>query len=150
MPDTKPLPVYLLAFAVGPLDVIAGKTLPPTDLRTEPLPLRGVSIKGKSQQLKKSLDVAAQSLLSLEDYFGIAYPYGKMDIVAVPDFAAGAMENAGLVSFRDVLLFVDDAVLHPGCEGFVEPDVVPPREGDEIAEPLVRKLVRDDEEIGLL
>jgi alanyl aminopeptidase len=47
-------------------------------------------------------------LTQLEKWFGIAYPFGKMDIVAVPDFAAGAMENAGLVTFRDELLLVDD------------------------------------------
>jgi alanyl aminopeptidase len=46
-------------------------------------------------------------LLELERYIGIAYPYEKLDIIAVPDIAAGAMENAGAITFRDRLLFVD-------------------------------------------
>ena len=43
-----------------------------------------------------------------EDYFGSPYPYAKLDLVAVPNFSAGAMENAGLVTFREELLLVDD------------------------------------------
>jgi alanyl aminopeptidase len=105
---TQPLPVYLLAFAVGPLDIVEGKAVPPSALRKDPIPLRGVATKGHGAQLKKSLENSAKVLTQLEKWFGIAYPFGKMDIVAVPDFAAGAMENAGLVTFRDELLLVDD------------------------------------------
>ncbi len=105
---TRPLPMYLVAFAVGPLDVVTGKTLPPTAVRKAPLPIRGIAPHGHGKQMARSLDVAAESLAALEKYFGVGYPFGKMDIVAVPDFAAGAMENAGLVTFRDNLLYVDD------------------------------------------
>jgi cytosol alanyl aminopeptidase len=104
---TEPLPIYLLAFAVGPFDVVDGRTLPSDGLRRAPLPIRGVAIRGKGAQLRQSLDVAAEALVAFEKWFGIPYAFGKMDIVAVPDFAAGAMENPGLVTFRDSLLFVD-------------------------------------------
>ncbi|MCC7110569.1 MAG: M1 family metallopeptidase [Deltaproteobacteria bacterium] len=104
---TQPLPIYLLAFAVGPLDVVDGPVLPENTLRARPLPLRGVAPRGQGAQLKSSLELSAKIIAWLEQWFGVAYPYDKLDIVAVPDFAAGAMENAGLVTFRDNLLYVD-------------------------------------------
>jgi len=54
-----------------------------------------------------SLEAAEQQLAFYNNYFGIKYPFGKLDIVAVPDFAAGAMENAGAITFRERLLLVD-------------------------------------------
>lgn len=106
--ETQALPVYLLAWAVGPLDIVEGKPLPPSGERREPVAIRGITARGHGKDLGVSLDLTLRSLASLERYFGVPYPYGKLDIVAVPDFAAGAMENAGLVTFRDNLLFVDD------------------------------------------
>lgn len=98
---THALPTYLLAWAVGPLDIVEHTKKVGTTR------IRGITAKGKGKDLGTSLDVSAKALASLEKYFGIPYPYGKLDVVAVPDFAAGAMENAGLVTFRDALLFVD-------------------------------------------
>ncbi|MCC7072484.1 MAG: M1 family metallopeptidase [Deltaproteobacteria bacterium] len=105
--STQPLPIYLLAFAVGPLDVVDGPVLPGNALRERPLPLRGVAPRGHGAKLATSLALSARVIAWLEQWFGTAYPYDKLDIVAVPDFAAGAMENAGLVTFRDSLLYVD-------------------------------------------
>ncbi|OGQ14015.1 MAG: hypothetical protein A2138_21930 [Deltaproteobacteria bacterium RBG_16_71_12] len=104
---TQPIPIYLLAFAVGPLDVVDGPVLDKNALRDRPLPLRGIAPRGQGAQLKTSLAISGQIIAWLEQWFGVAYPYDKLDIVAVPDFAAGAMENAGLVTFRDALLYVD-------------------------------------------
>lgn len=104
---TKPLPTYLLAWAIGPLDVVEGPTLPPNDVRDEPIPLRGVAVEGKGEQLAYALEHTLPLLAELERYFGIAYPFRKLDVVAVPDFAAGAMENVGLVTFREWLLLLD-------------------------------------------
>jgi alanyl aminopeptidase len=105
--QTKPLPTYLVAFAVGPLDVVQAPALAKSALRALDVPLRGLSVRGKGPLLAEALANVAPTLHALEDYFGIAYPYDKLDIVAVPDFGAGAMENAGLVTFRDSLLLID-------------------------------------------
>ena len=104
---TPPIPTYLLAFAVGPFDVVAGATIPPNDGRPFPIPLRGIAVKGKGASLQLALEQTAQYVEALEDYFGIPYPYRKLDLVAVPDFAAGAMENVGLITFREWLLLLD-------------------------------------------
>ncbi|HEX7666448.1 MAG TPA: M1 family metallopeptidase [Polyangiaceae bacterium] len=95
---TQPLPTYLVAFAVGDFDVREG--------RKSPFPIRLITTKGKSTQGTLALEASAALVDRLQNYFGIPYPYPKLDIVAVPDFAAGAMENAGLVTFREELLLL--------------------------------------------
>ena len=105
---TPPLPTYLIAFAVGPLDVVEGDPLPPTDVRDHPLPLRGVATKGKGPRLAYALAHARGIIETEENYFRIAFPYPKLDLIAVPDFAAGAMENVGAITFREQLLLLDD------------------------------------------
>jgi alanyl aminopeptidase len=106
---TEPLPTYLLAMAVGPLDVVAGPTLPPSPLRPRPLPISGVAVRGRGKDLGYALADTPQYIARLEAYTGIAYPYAKLHLIAVPDFAAGAMENAGAITFRDSLLLLGDA-----------------------------------------
>ncbi len=103
---TKPLPTYLVAFAVGDFDIVAWKPVPANSVRLKPLPLRGVATHGKGQQLAYALGNTAPLLSALESYFGISYPYQKLDILAVPDFAAGAMENAGAITYREELLLL--------------------------------------------
>lgn len=95
---TPPLPTYLVAFAVGDFDVREG--------RKAPFPIRLITTKGKAPQGTLALEASAALVDRLQSYFGIPYPYAKLDIVAVPDFAAGAMENAGLVTFREELLLL--------------------------------------------
>jgi alanyl aminopeptidase len=104
---TKPLPTYLVAFIVGPLDVVQAAPIASSELRAQPLPLRGVATAGQGARLRYALDHAAPLLLELERYFGIAYPYPKLDLIAVPDFSAGAMENAGAITFRESILMMD-------------------------------------------
>jgi alanyl aminopeptidase len=98
---TPPLPTYLVAFAVGPFDVLAGRSTRP--------PVRVVTTKGRTALAGLALDTAEALIQQLADYFDMAYPYAKLDLVAVPDFGAGAMENPGLVTFRDSILLVDRA-----------------------------------------
>ncbi len=105
---TKPLPTYLVALAVGPLDIVDAGDIPADKFRNRPLHLRGVAAKGMGPKLKYALSLTPAVVQALENYYGVAYPYQKLDILAVPDFSAGAMENAGAVTFREQLLLMDD------------------------------------------
>ena len=106
---TLPLPTYLLAFAVGPYDVVEGPAVPPNELRTQPLPLRGIAVRGQGPRFAYALKHTGALITILERYFGVGYPFPKVDLIAVPDFAAGAMENAGAITFRDWLMLMDPA-----------------------------------------
>lgn len=101
---TEPLPTYLLAFAAGDFDVVTPPPLPPNEVRARPLQLRGIAPKGRGAELAFALEVAAAELVLLERWFGLPYPYDKLDHVAVPDFTHGAMENAGLITYREAAL----------------------------------------------
>jgi len=96
---TRRIPTYLLALAIGPLEVREGPR--------EPVPLRLIAAKGRTQLGGFALQTATEQLKILADYFRIPYPYRKLDLVAVPNFGPGAMENAGLINFREELLLVD-------------------------------------------
>jgi cytosol alanyl aminopeptidase len=97
--ETPPLPTYLLAFAVGELDVVEGPDAS--------VPIRGLAAKGRGHLMSTSLEMHAEILETLEGWFGTPYPYAKLDVVAALEFAAGAMENAGLVVYREELALVD-------------------------------------------
>jgi puromycin-sensitive aminopeptidase len=101
---TPLLSTYLLALAVG--DLVASKPVRcgKTEIRTWHVP-------GKEKLTAFGLECAKQTLGRLERYFDIPYPYAKLDLVAAPDFEAGAMENAGAVFFRETLLLSDPATL---------------------------------------
>ncbi len=105
---TEALPSYLIAFAVGPWDLPNGPDVAPSALRKAPVPLRGVAASGQADRMRYSLANTPKIVLALEEYFGIPYPFDKLDNVAAPDFWAGAMENAGLIVYRDSLMFPDE------------------------------------------
>lgn len=105
---SKPLPTYLIAFAVGPLDIVDGGDVPANAHRAHPVHLRGVTTKGKGNQIRYQLSLTPKIVEALENYFSIAYPFQKLDILAVPDFAAGAMENAGAITYREQLLLMPE------------------------------------------
>jgi aminopeptidase N len=105
---TKPLPTYLVAFAVGPFDMVEWDPIPSSTLRAEPLPLRGLTTRGKGDEIRFALRETAAIVLEMEDYFDTPYPYAKLDILAVPDFGSGAMENAGAITYREQLILLDE------------------------------------------
>jgi aminopeptidase N len=108
---TLPLPVYLLALAVGPLEVVGPPALSPSKIRNFPLPLRGITRRGQGQNLAYALKETPELIRRLEEYFGIAYPYQKLDLVASTQMT-GAMENAGAVLYNEnLILLAPDAPL---------------------------------------
>jgi alanyl aminopeptidase len=98
---TPPLPSYLLAIATGPLEFT-----PVPGLR---FPTRIVTVQGQSRLTARTAAVVPRLVTALERWFGTPYPYAKLDLVAVPEFAYGAMENAGAITFRDDVLLIDPA-----------------------------------------
>jgi puromycin-sensitive aminopeptidase len=98
--DTMVMSTYLVAFVVGRL------------VGSDPVDVDGVAVRivhvpGKDDLTAFALEAAAHALRFFTDWFGIAYPADKLDLVAIPDFAFGAMENLGCVTFREALLLVD-------------------------------------------
>src|SRR6185312_11632019 len=103
---TKALPTYLVAFAVGPFDIVDGGTVPPNAWRKTPLPLRGIAAKGQGEHIRYALSLTPKIVTALENYFRIGFPFAKLDSFAVPDFSAGAMENAGAITYREQYLLM--------------------------------------------
>lgn len=97
---TPIMSTYLLAYIVGEFDYVEGKD-------ADGIVIRVYTPVGKKEQGKFALDVAVKTLPFYKDYFKIAYPLPKMDLIALADFAAGAMENWGLVTYRETALLVD-------------------------------------------
>ncbi|XP_063900761.1 puromycin-sensitive aminopeptidase-like [Zophobas morio] len=101
----KPTPImstYLIAFVIGEYDFVESKTE------------RGVTVRvftevGKSKKGKFALACACKILDFYTDYFDLGYPLEKVDMIAISDFSAGAMENWGLITYRETALLIDEA-----------------------------------------
>jgi puromycin-sensitive aminopeptidase len=100
--ETPPLPTYLVALVVGKVEALPAVGSRSIPVRTWATPEK-VALTGFGQ------DVAVEVLPRLEDYFGVPYAFGKLDQVGLPEFEAGAMENAGLITYREVALLLDPA-----------------------------------------
>ena len=99
---TMKMSTYLVAFVIGKLE--ATETVD-----VDGVPLRVVCTPGKKALGEFALEVGAFALRFFTEYFNIPYPGEKVDLVAIPDFAAGAMENLGCITFRDTALLVDQS-----------------------------------------
>ncbi|HEU4404170.1 MAG TPA: M1 family metallopeptidase [Polyangiaceae bacterium] len=106
---TPPLPTYLLAFAVGPFDLVEGPPLPPNAVRSRPLRLRGAAWRGSRARLRWALGQAPGLLEDLEQYLGSGYPFDKLDFIATPCDHPTAMENPGAVTVDEDFLLLDEA-----------------------------------------
>jgi aminopeptidase N len=99
--ETTPImSTYLLAFAYGELGYKAGVTNKDVEVKVYATP-------DKVNLTDFALDTAIRCLEFFEDYYGVPYPLPKLDLIGLPDFSAGAMENWGLVTFRESVLYVD-------------------------------------------
>jgi cytosol alanyl aminopeptidase len=102
---TKPLPSYLVAFAVGPFDVVDAGTVGPNGVK-----VRILTPQGKSSEAKYAVEVTHTLIEQLQNYFGIPYPYEKSDSIAIPlTYGFGAMENAGLITYAQNILLANPA-----------------------------------------
>ncbi len=90
---TPIMSTYLLYFGVGEFEIV--------EESYKNILVRGVTTKGKSEHTAFSIDCAKKSLEFFEDYFDYTYPLPKLDLIAIPDFASGAMENWGAITFRE-------------------------------------------------
>ncbi|KAJ8958114.1 hypothetical protein NQ318_006043 [Aromia moschata] len=97
---TPIMSTYLVAAVIGEYDYVEDKS-------TDGVLVRVYTPKGKKEQGLFALEVATKVLPYYKEYFDIAYPLPKIDLIAIADFSAGAMENWGLVTYRETCLLVD-------------------------------------------
>jgi puromycin-sensitive aminopeptidase len=98
--DSIKMSTYLVAFIVGRLE-------PTAAVMARQTPVRLWSVPGKQHLSAFGHEIAVYSLNFLADYYGIPYPGDKLDLIAIPDFASGAMENLGAITFRETALLLD-------------------------------------------
>lgn len=104
---TMKMSTYLLAFIAGPFEATEPKIVRGT-------PIRVIVPRGNVHLTDIAMDNAVFCFEYLSDYYGIPYPADKLDHIAIPDFAAGAMENVGLITYRDAYLVIDPAKASQG------------------------------------
>jgi len=107
--ETMPMSTYLVAFVVGRLEATEPVLVPRAGADGDYIPLRIIHVPGRGHLTAFGLDVGAHSLSWYQRYYGIPYPTDKCDMLALPDFAAGAMENLGCITYRESLLLADPA-----------------------------------------
>src|SRR5256885_2279051 len=98
--QTPKMSTYLVAMMVGDFQCIGDKE--------QGIPIRVCSTPDKVQYTKVALGDAKDILHFYNQYYGIKYPFKKLDIIAFPDFSAGAMENTAAITYRETLLLVDE------------------------------------------
>jgi aminopeptidase N len=96
---TKKMSTYLVALLVGDFACREGKA--------DDIPIRVCSTPDKKDLTGYALEATEQQLAFYNDYYGVKYPFEKLDVIGIPDFAAGAMENTGAITFREQYLLAD-------------------------------------------
>jgi aminopeptidase N len=105
--DTPRMSSYLVAMMVGDFACVEGSA--------DQIPIRVCAVPEKRQLLDYALLSAENNLKFYDTYFSVKYPYHKLDIVAFPDFSAGAMENLAAITYRETLLTIDDRTASVGA-----------------------------------
>ncbi len=100
MKDTKPIPSYLVAFVVGPFEVVDGGVM-----GRAKTPLAFIVPKGRADELRYAKQITPKVVAALEDYFDMEYPYGKLDVAVVPRYW-GTMEHPGIVAMGQTLTLI--------------------------------------------
>jgi len=111
--DTTPImSTYLVAVVVGEYDYVEGES-------EEGIKVRVYTPLGKKEQGKFALETSVKAITYYKDFYGISYPLKKYDCIGLADFAMGAMENWGLVTFRETAVLVDPASTSAGTKQWV-------------------------------
>jgi aminopeptidase N len=97
---TPKMSTYLVAFLVGDFECVSGSS--------DGTPIRACATPGQQEKGKFALSAAEHFLHYYNNYFGIKYPMPKLDMIAIPDFEAGAMENFGAITYRETDLLIDE------------------------------------------
>lgn len=103
---TKPLPSYLLAIAVGPMESV--------DMPNLGVPGKLYTPKGQAGLANYAANMTATILKAQEEYFRMKYPYEKLDFIAVPEYWPGAMEHPGAVTYKDSIILLDEKRISAG------------------------------------
>jgi aminopeptidase N len=112
---TPKMSTYLVAFLVGDFTCLSGES--------DGVPIRACATPDKVQLGAFALSGAEFFLHYYDTYFGIKYPMPKLDMIALPDFEAGAMENFGAITYRETALLVDPATASVASQKLVAIDV---------------------------
>lgn len=104
---------YLLAFVVGELHKKTARTKSGVEVNVWATPAQG------EDTLDFALDIATRSIDFYDEYFGVPYPLPKSDHVALPDFSSGAMENWGLITYRESCLLADPKLTPESSKRFI-------------------------------
>jgi aminopeptidase N len=105
---TPKMSTYLVAFLVGDFQCTSGSS--------DGIPIRACATPDKVQYTKFAVSAAEFVLHYYDTYFGIKYPMPKLDMIALPDFEAGAMENFGAITYRETDLLIDEKTASVGAE----------------------------------
>ncbi|HET7754085.1 MAG TPA: M1 family metallopeptidase, partial [Anaeromyxobacteraceae bacterium] len=101
---TAPMPTYLVFWAVGPYELAYDQVLPPNEVRSTPLPTRVLVPRGRGPAASLLATAAREMTPELERWFGMPFPYPKLDHVVLPDSAGVAMENAGAIAYSSAFI----------------------------------------------
>jgi aminopeptidase N len=112
---TPKMSTYLVAFLVGDFKCLSGES--------DGVPIRACATPDKVQLAQFALSGAEFFLHYYDDYFGIKYPMPKLDMIAIPDFEAGAMENFGAITYRETAMLVDEKTASLNAKRVVAVDV---------------------------
>ncbi len=104
----RPTSTFLLSLAVGPFEVIDYAPIPPNEIRSKPIPLRGVARPGKAAELEAILLLTAPMLATFERALQQPYPYPKLDVVAAPAWPSGATELAAAPTYREQVILLGE------------------------------------------